>query len=104
MTYLNQSDMSCISFSGKCERVPYPESTKHWEDWLYMFYPEGNDESAGSRFSTWRVVPSRITVVSFPESVTSTRKDNRPPELVYNSNTEVWEMVCNGRDDKEDRI
>jgi hypothetical protein len=47
LVYLNEQDMSCASFMGTVERVPYPESTMggHWASWLYMFYPEGPDES-----------------------------------------------------------
>jgi hypothetical protein len=68
-----------------------------------MFYPEGNDESAGSRFTTWKVVPRRITALSFTDGVTSNRRDGRPPELEYDDLNGRWELVCNGREveDKE---
>jgi hypothetical protein len=102
LTYLNQADMSCVSFPGTCERVPYPESTKHWREWLYMFYPEGSDESAGSRFTTWKVLPKRITVLSFTDGVACHRRDGRPPELEYNAQSQRWEMVCNGRETTEE--
>lgn len=101
LTYLNQAEMSCVSYTGTCERVPYPESTKHWRDWLYLFYPEGSDESAGSRFTTWKVIPKRITVLSFTDGVASYRNDGRPPELELNKGSGVWELVCNGRDDDD---
>ena len=32
--------------------------------WLYVFYPEGPDESKGSRFTTWRVRVTRIVALS----------------------------------------
>ena len=98
LTYLNQAEMSCVVYIGTCERIPYPQSTRHWREWLYMFYPEGNDESAGSRFTTWKVVPRRITVLSFTDGVTSNRRDGRPPELEYDDLNGRWELVCNGRE------
>ncbi len=67
LVYLNEANMSSVSFMGTAERVPYPESTKHWEDWLYVFYPEGNNENAGSRFTTWRIRPDKFTLVSSKE-------------------------------------
>ena len=91
--------MSCVVYIGTCERIPYPQSTRHWRDWLYMFYPEGSDESAGSRFTTWKVVPKRITVLSFTDGVSSFRNDGRPPELEYDEEREVWSMACNGREE-----
>ena len=102
LTYLNQQEMSCVCYIGTCERVPYPQSTRHWRDWLYMFYPEGPDESTGSRFTTWKVVPRRITVLSFSDGVSSNRNDGRPPELEYNKMSQAWELVCNGREDTEE--
>lgn len=138
LTYLNQTDMSCVSLTGTCHqvsprhspcpaltavcitscsplpsairllmcsppvslllKVPYPQSTLHWRDWLYMFYPEGSDESAGSRFTTWKITPTRVTVLSFSDGVHSSRHDGRPPELMKTDEA-GWVMVCDGRED-----
>jgi hypothetical protein len=41
LTYVNPKQRCYICYEGVCERVPYPQSTRHWRDWLYVFYPEG---------------------------------------------------------------
>ena len=103
LVYLNELDMSCASFMGKVERVPYPESTQggHWADWLYMFYPEGPDESKGSRFSTWRIRPDKITLISYKDDIGSSRYDGRPPELRFNHARKQWEVHCTGNKEDE---
>lgn len=82
LAYLDQNRMCCVTYTGRCERVPYPQSTRHWRDWLWVIYPEGNDESQGSRFTTWRVKPHTINYVNLSEGVVSSRFDGRPPEIV----------------------
>lgn len=98
LTYLNPSTLTCITYIGKIERIPYPDSTKHWRDWLYAIFPEGNNENEGSRFTTWRVVPDRIQVLSYAENIHSHRGDNRPPELLYDTANSRWKIICNGYD------
>jgi general stress protein 26 len=85
LAYLDQSRMCCVTYTGRCERMPYPESTRHWRDWLWVIFPEGNDESKGSRFTTWRVRPHTINYVNLSEGVVSSRYDGRPPEIVLPS-------------------
>lgn len=97
MTYLNQKDMSCAVYMGTVERVPYPESLKHWEEWLLMFFPEGNNELEGSRFTTWRIRPTTITILSYKEGISSARDDSRPPEVRYNTEKKNWQVICDGR-------
>jgi general stress protein 26 len=82
LAYLDQNRMCCVTYTGKCERMPYPESTRHWRDWLWVIFPEGNDESQGSRFTTWRVRPHTINYVNLSEGIVSSRYDGRPPEIV----------------------
>lgn len=33
LSFVHEVNMSCVTYSGVCERVPYPQSTRHWEDW-----------------------------------------------------------------------
>jgi general stress protein 26 len=98
LTYLNETTMSCVNYSGIVERVPYPQSTRHWRSWLIMFYPEGPNEDEGSRFTTWRVRPNKITVISYVDGISSARNDGRPPEINYNFSTQKWDLICNGKE------
>jgi general stress protein 26 len=100
ISYLNEKNMSCITYMGIVERIPYPESTMHWKDWLYLFYPEGNDEENGSRFTTWKIKPDKLTIVAYNESLGSTRNDARPPELRKIQGK--WQVYCSGREENEE--
>jgi general stress protein 26 len=99
LVYLREDDMSCVSYMGTCERVPYPESTKHWEDWLYMFYPMGPNELEGSPFTTWRIRPTSITLLSLKDNISSSRSDIRPPEIALDLETSRWVIACSGKED-----
>jgi general stress protein 26 len=99
MAYLNPAKMSCVTYVGEVERVPYPESTRHWEQWLYAVFPEGNDESKGSRFTTWRLKPSSIQYVSISDNIGSERVDGKSPELVYDRPTGKWVVYSDGKEE-----
>ena len=84
LTYLNESRMSCVSFCGSMERVPYPASLRHWNPKLFIFYPNGPHDTAENPdcvFTTWRFSPDKITLVSLSEGIVSSRADRRPPTL-----------------------
>ena len=98
ISFLNEKNMSCVTYIGTCERVSYPESKKYWEDWLVMFYPEGNDESKGCRITTWRIRADNIQMLSYTENIASTRYDGRPPEVVFDNKSKKWALLCNGKD------
>ena len=96
LTYLHPKTLGYVNFEGVAERVPYPESAKHWADHLYLHYPEGPDESKGSRFTLWRIKPDRIQCVCILEGLQSVRDDWRPPELEL-SKDKQWQIACDGR-------
>ena len=64
-----------------------------------MFYPEGNNEEAGSRFTTWRIRPDKFTLISYKDQVGSQRKDSRPPEMRMNRATKQWYVHCSGKEE-----
>jgi len=91
LTYVDAKKLSCVSWHGSCQQVlPQSEAKKHWKEWLRVFYPEGPD---GGRFSTWRLVPDRISVVAYSKNIQSDREDHRPPEIIKNANSGGWEWV-----------
>lgn len=81
LTYVNHRSMSYVTFQGDAIRIPKPldKQNGHWRDWLYVFYPEGPD---GNRFSTWKVVPEKVQVVSITGNLVSTQENWAPPEVV----------------------
>lgn len=100
LSYLDQQRLTCVVYTGLVERIPYPQSTNHWESWLYMFYPEGNDEENGSRFSTWCVRVHRISMISYTEGICSHRNDSKGPEVILDQNENKWIFYCDGKEDK----
>jgi general stress protein 26 len=96
LTYVNFNSLSYVTFSGRVERVPFPESTNYWQSRLTIHYPEGNDEQNGSRFSTWKIVPHTISFVDLSQAAISTRKDFRAPEIQFRENEKRWVTVCDG--------
>jgi general stress protein 26 len=97
LTYVNFNTLSYVTFSGKVERVPFPESTNYWQSHLTIHYPEGNDEQQGSRFSTWKIVPHTISFVDLSQGTISTRKDFRAPEIQFQKEDKRWVVVCDGQ-------
>lgn len=98
LVYLREDRMSCVSYMGTCERVPYPESTRHWEDWLYMFYPMGPNELEGSPFTTWRIRPTSVTLLNYTGNISSSRQDARAPEIALNKQSNSWVIACTGKE------
>lgn len=96
LTYLNYRSLSYVTFSGKVERVPFPESANYWQSHLTVHYPEGNDEQHGSRFSTWKIVPHTISFIDLSQGIISTRKDFRAPEIQFQQEAKRWVVVCDG--------
>lgn len=98
LTYLNEKNMSYVTYRGPVRRIPYPKSKDHWNDSLYMFYPEGSNEDKGSRFTTWMLDVKDIQYVGVTDGVVSVRDDWRPPELHFDDTSSTWIMACNGQD------
>lgn len=96
LTYIDQGKMACVTFVGKVDRIAYPESVKHWNDSLLMFYPEGNNENNGSRFSTWKITPRCVNLVSYRDGIASVRHDSRPPEVRFDEQSGKWQFECTG--------
>lgn len=82
LSYVNHRSMSYVTWQGNAIRIPKPQDKNHWREWLYVFYPEGPD---GNRFSTWKVVPEKVQVVSITENLVSTQENWAPPEVVRDS-------------------
>ena len=101
LTYMNEKNMSYVTYRGQVRRIAYPQSTQHWHDGLYMFYPEGNNEEKGSRFTTWVLVPRSIQMVSVADGLVSERDDWRPPEVCLDSASTNWILTCNGQNSTE---
>ena len=99
LTYLLPTQMACVTLIGTVEEIPYPASTKHWQSWLTVFYPEGNNPNNGSRFTTWKLSPNKIQLVSVTDGLISKRQDWKPPELIKKDNN--WEIFCNGQEEAE---
>jgi general stress protein 26 len=100
LTYVNEKNMSYVTYRGPVRRIPYPKSTEHWNESLYMFYPEGNNEDKGSRFTTWALEADNIQYVGVLDGVVSERDDWRPPELQFDAASSRWVMTCNGQDER----
>ena len=97
LTYLLPKQMACVTLIGTVEQIPYPASIKHWQSWLTVFYPEGNNPDKGSRFTTWKLIPKNIQLVSVTDGLISKRQDWKPPELIKNNSG--WEVLCNGQEE-----
>mmetsp|Transcript_12385 Transcript_12385/g.18782 ORF Transcript_12385/g.18782 Transcript_12385/m.18782 type:complete len:233 (+) Transcript_12385:52-750(+) len=100
LTFLDQKKMSCLSIVGSVERVPYPESAEYWNESLRIFYPEGGDESKGSRFTLWKLSPRTMQLVNASNDVVSTRDDWRPLEVECVDGENTWEITCTGKDNR----
>lgn len=98
LTYLDCNKMAYVTFIGTVEKIPYPLCTKYWSDKLLMFYPEGNNETRGSRFTTWRLIPRRISMVDYSGGAVSERTDWRSPELQFDDVSRKWIVSCTGLD------
>lgn len=98
LTYVSEKHMSYVAWRGPVRRISYPESTKHWNDSLYMFYPEGNNEAKGSRFTTWVLEPNNVQMVAVVDNMASERDDWRPPEIALDGSSTGWVLVCDGKD------
>jgi len=82
LTYLDQRKMAYVSWSGKVNEVKDEEEAyKHWHSSYYYKYPEG---PKGERFSTWKLKPSNVKLVSIADKIKSSppeRLDWRAPEI-----------------------
>jgi general stress protein 26 len=80
--FVDQSRMSCVTYTGRCERLRPSQHYVYWSYWLSAVFPEGHDESKGSRFTVWVMRPHTINYVNLSKGVASSRYDGRPPEIV----------------------
>lgn len=96
LIYVDLTRLRYVSFSGKVERIPFPDSTNYWKSHLIAFFPEGNGEE--SNFSTWKITPQTISFVDISGGVVSTRKDFRAPEIRYDEGERKWVSMCDGKE------
>ena len=96
--YPNFKKLCYVCYSGKVEKLPFPESSNYWNSSLIPFYPEGNHEDENSNFTTWRIIPHTISIVDVSSNLISVRKDFRAPELQFNEENQSWIISCDGKE------
>ena len=98
VTYMDKKRLAYVTFVGEARQIEGPESKRYWIPSLTLFYPEGNDEAKGSRFTAWEVVPKSLTICDISHGVVSTRQDWNPPELVRDAKEGTWSVVSTGKE------
>jgi hypothetical protein len=100
LTYMNPSELTCVTFTGRARRLPTREEASLRDTWpllppLSVLYSAGLDD-----FSGWELRADRVQVTSIPALLGGgTRDDWRAPEIERQRSTDggaEWAVRCKG--------